>query len=569
MRSPPHIGNAPAGQEEDTAGAPPGRNGNHTPSSNGRAIHGTHSHDPFWLGKRLVDMRRISPEQLQSAIEDFRRRPSEPFPRALERLSLASQKLIAQLLGEHFGLRVVDIPPASLDPQFVKRLPQLRARNYEALPCWETDTALVVAIADPSRYTSREAEHDFPGRDVRFVVAPRSDILTAIDAAHVPPLPATNPKEMLAEILTDAVAKRASDIHFEQKPHDVHVRYRVDNQMVHRFALGTDMKAGMVQAIKSLAGLDVAQRRIPLDGQARHVVGATTFNLRVNTLPTIVGENVCIRLQDETRNFGSLDELGLSPEQIALILKLVAVPNGLFYTTGPTGSGKTTLQYALLATQDLAADKVLTAENPVEYQFYGYTQCSIDEKVGRSFEVLFEAFLRHDPDVILIAETRNLVTAQVAVRAALTGHRVFSTLHTNDAPSAIARLLELGIEPYLVASAVKGTCATRLVQKLCPSCNRAPRSETMDYLCQEYGPGNYAEPVGCDACNGSGYRGRTAILEIFPLTDESTQTLILRKTPTSVLSGHLAELGYKSMREDGIEKAKAGITTIQEVLAQV
>ena len=490
-------------------------------------------------------MRRISPEQLQSAIEDFRRRPNEPFPRALERLSLASQKLIAQLLAEHFGLKLVEIPPASLDPALVKRLSQLRARNFAAIPCWETGTTLVVAVADPSRYTGREAEHDFPNRTVRFVVAPRSDILTAIDAAHTPPPPATNPKEMLAEILNDAVAKRASDVHFEQKPHDIHVRYRIDNQMVHRYALGTEMKAGMIQAIKSLAGLDVAQRKIPLDGQAHHVVGATTYNLRVNTLPTIVGENVCIRLQDETRNFGSLSELGLSPEQIALFLKLISVPNGLFYTTGPTGSGKTTLQYALLATQDLAADKVITAENPVEYQFYGYTQCSIDEKVGRSFEVLFEAFLRHDPDVILIAETRNLMTAQVAVRAALTGHRVFSTLHTNDAPSAIARLLELGIEPYLVASAVKGTCATRLVQKLCPACARVPRPETLAYLCREYGLGDYLEPVGCEACSGTGYRGRTAILEIFPLTDESTQTLILKKTPTSVLSGHLARPGLQ------------------------
>ena len=559
----------PETRDERPGSALEALNGRHSTKVNGRAAGDIGPHDPFWLGKRLVELRRISPEQLQSAIEDFRRRPNEPFAHALERLSLASQKLIAQLLAEHFGIKLVEIPPASLDPSVVKRLPQLRARNYAAVPCWETGAILVVGVADPSRYTSREAEHDFPGRTVRFVVAPRNDILTAIDAAHTPPPPATNPKEMLAEILNDAVAKRASDVHFEQKPHDIHVRYRIDNQMVHRYALGTDMKAGMVQAIKSLAGLDVAQRKIPLDGQARHVVGATTYNLRVNTLPTIVGENVCIRLQDETRNFGSLAELGLSAEQIALFLKLISVPNGLFYTTGPTGSGKTTLQYALLATQDLAADKVVTAENPVEYQFYGYTQCSIDEKVGRTFEALFEAFLRHDPDVILIAETRNLATAQVAVRAALTGHRVFSTLHTNDAPSAIARLLELGIEPYLVASAVKGTCATRLVQRLCPACARAPRPETQAYLNREYGEGAYLEPVGCDACNGTGYRGRTAILEVFPLTDESTQTLILRKTPTSVLSAHLASLGYTSMRDDGIAKAKAGITTIQEVLAQV
>lgn len=526
-------------------------------------------HDPFWLGRRLVELRRITPEQLLSAIEDFRRRPSEPFPRALERLSLASPQVIAQLTAEHYGLKTVDLAPTTLPAALVKRLPQLRARNYGAVPCQEDGSALVIAVSDPARYTSREAEHDFPKTPVRFVVAPRADILAAVEAAHTPPLPATNPKELLVEILDAAVASRASDVHFEQKPHDVQVRERIDNQMVHRFALGAEMKAGIIQAIKTLASLDLAQKRLPHDGQGRHVVGATTYNLRISIIPTITGENACIRLQDESRNFGALDELGLSPEQIALFVKLISVPNGLFYTTGPAGSGKTTLQYALLATQDLSGEKVLTAENPVEYQFYSYTQCSIDEKAGRTFELLLEAFLRHDPDVILIGETRSLTTARVAIRAALTGHRVFSTLHTNDAPSAVARLIELGIEPYLVASAVKGTCATRLVQKLCTACARPPRPETMAYLCREYGEGRYLDPVGCDRCHGTGYRGRTAILEIFPLTDESTQRLILQKVPTSALAAHLAGLGYPTMRADGIAKARAGITTVQEVLAQV
>ena len=536
---------------------------------NGRSAPPFGGHDPFWLGRRLVEMKRITPEQLQSAIEEFRRRPSEPFPRALERLSLASQKLIAQLTAERHALPIIAIAPGSIPPALVKRLPSLRARNHCAVPWQEDREGLAIAVSDPSRYTRREAEHDFPQQSVRFVVAPHGDILAAIDGAHMPPLPATNPKELLTEILDDAVATRASDVHFEQKPLDVQVRQRIDNQMVHRFALGVEMKTGIIQAIKSLSGLDLAQRRLPQDGQARHVVGATTYNLRVSIIPTIVGENACIRIQDESRNFGALDELGLSPEQIALFVRLISVPNGLFYTTGPAGSGKTTLQYALLATQDLSAEKVVTAENPVEYQFYSYTQCSIDEKAGRTFELLLESFLRHDPDLILIGETRNFVTARVAVRAALTGHRVFSTLHTNDAPSAVARLIELGVEPYLVASAVKATCATRLVQKLCPTCARPPRAETLAFLCQEYGEGHYLEPVGCEQCNGTGYRGRTAILEIFPLSDESTQRLILQKVPTSTLTAHLATLGYPSMRDDGIAKAKAGLTTVQEVLAQI
>lgn len=540
-------------------------NGHHLTGANGR---NGGVHDPFWLGRRLVALKRITAEELQSAIEDFRRRPSEPFTRALERLSLASQKQIAQLMAEHHRLPVVEIPQATITAALVKRLPPLRARNFGVVPYREEEGVLVLAVTDPSRYTRWEAEHDFPGKAVRFVVAPRNDILAAIDAAHLPPLPATNPKELLVEILNDAVAQRASDVHIEQKPQDVHVRLRVDNQMVHRHALGADMKAGIIQAIKTLASLDLAQKKLPQDGQARHVVGATNYNLRISILPTIAGENACIRLQDESRDFGSLSELGLSPEQITIFLKLISVSNGLFYATGPTGSGKTTLQYALLATQDLSGEKVVTAENPVEYQFANYTQCSVDEKAGRTFEGLLEAFLRHDPDVILVGETRNFVTAQVAIRSALTGHRVFSTLHTNDAPSAVARLIDLGVEPYLVSSAVKATCATRLVQRLCPACARPAGPESMAYLAKEYGEGNYLEPVGCEACNGTGYRGRTAILEVFPLADESTQRLILKKVPTSELAAHLRSLGYKTMREDGIAKAKAGITTIQEVLSQ-
>lgn len=552
-----------------------GRNGSGGPDQNGRHASGPNGrdagalHDPFWLGHRLVELKRISPEQLRSAIEDFRRRPSEPFSLALERLSLASQKLIAQLMAERHGLAPVEIPPGTIPPALAKRLPALRARNYGVVPYREETGTLTLAVTDPSRYTRWEAEHDFPGETVRFVVAPRSDILAAIDAAHTPPLPAANPKELLIEILNDAVAHRASDIHIEQKPQDVHVRLRIDNQMVHRHALGGEMKAAIVQAIKSLGSLDLAQKKLPQDGQGRLMVGATSYNLRISVIPTITGENVCIRLQDETRNFGSLAELGLSPEQIALFVRLISVPNGLFYATGPTGSGKTTLQYALLATQDLAAEKVITAENPVEYQFPNYTQCSIDERVGRTFEAMLEAFLRHDPDVILIGETRSFTTAQVAIRSALTGHRVFSTLHTNDAASAVARLIDLGVEPYLVSSAVKATCATRLVQRLCPNCARPAPAETLTYLRREYGPGDYLEPVGCEACSGTGYRGRTAILEIFPLIDESTQQLVLQKVPTSQLSTHLQAIGYKTMRDDGLNKAKAGITTVQEVLSQV
>jgi len=525
-------------------------------------------HDPFWLGRRLVALKRITPEQLVSAKAEFQRRPTDGFPAALERLSLTTQKVVAQLTAEHHGLPVRELPPGSVAPGLATRLGAVRARNYAAVPCDEEAGALVIAVADPTRYTVQEAGQDFPNRPLRFLVAPQNDILSTIEAAHAPPLPAANPRDLLTEILTDAISRRASDVHFEPKPHDLHVRYRIDNSLVHRDTLGAAMKPAIIQAIKSLARLDIAQTRLPLDGQARLALGASTYNLRISTLPTVRGEKAVIRIQDETRNFGSLAELGLSETQIDLFVRLISVPNGVFYITGPTGSGKTTLQYALLATQNLATENVVTLEDPVEYQIYGYNQCAVDETIGRTFEVMLRAVMRQDPDVVLIGETRDRESAKIAIHAALTGHRVFSTLHTNDAPAAAARLIDIGVEPYLVASAVKAVCGTRLVERLCP-CGRPANPGLHAYLTAEFGPGVYREPVGCAACAGTGFRGRLAILEIFPLTDERTQALILGKVPTSELAAHLHGLGYPTMREDGLAKARLGLTTVQQVLSQV
>ncbi|MFI5337942.1 MAG: ATPase, T2SS/T4P/T4SS family, partial [Opitutales bacterium] len=247
-------------------------------------------HHPFWIGLRLVALKRITPEQLASAKLEFQRRPAEGFAAALERLSLTSQKIIAQLTAEHHGLPVTDIPPGAVPAALATRLGAIRARNHTAVPLRDEEGCLTIAVSDPARYTQEEAGQDFPGRRLRFVVAPRNDILSAIDAAHTPPLPATNPQELLTEILTDAVAKRASDVHFEPKPHDLHVRYRIDNSMLHRDALGAAMKPAIIQAIKSLARMDIAQTRLPLDGQARLSLGASTYNLRISTLPTVRGE---------------------------------------------------------------------------------------------------------------------------------------------------------------------------------------------------------------------------------------------------------------------------------------
>lgn len=518
-----------------------------------------------------MELKKITQEQFNSAIEDFRQRPSEPFSRALERLSLATQKQIAELIAEHFGLALVDLTPAHQPPLALKRFSQIRARNYGAIPFRESANSLTIAVADPTRYTHEEAAVDFPRTVINFVVAPRSDILAAIELAYSPPVAVTNPAELFQTTLNDAVVKRASDVHIEMFPNAVAIRFRIDNQLILQRYLAPEMKPAIIQAAKTFARLDLAQRNLPQDGQGTFTAGSATYHCRISVIPTIRGENACIRIQNQARHFGDLPGLGLTPELIDRFVKLISVPNGLFYFTGPTGSGKTTLQYALLATQDLSAEKVCTAEDPVEYELPNYMQSQIDEKVGRTFSVLLRAFMRHDPDVILIGETRDEESAKTAINAALTGHRVFSTLHTNDAAGTVARLGEFGIEPFLISSAVKGVCATRLVQRLCMSCRQKPNPATHEFLTKEYGEGDYYEPQGCPKCAGTGFLGRLAILEVFPLSDDSdpvTQKLILERAPMAELKRHLAGK-YGSMRLDGIAKARRGITTIQEVLSQV
>lgn len=527
------------------------------------------SHDPFWIGRKLVESRAITPEQFQSSVDEFRLHPERPYPLTLERLALTNHKTIARIIAETHGLTLETIVPHTVPRALAHLLSESRARQLLAFPIRRQGQELFIAVADPSSYGRHEAAHDFPGEQVRFVIAARNDILSAIEFAYTEAMPAANPREALIEILNDAAHRGASDIHFDPKPHGIHVRYRIDNRLIHRASLDESMKAGVIQAIKVLSGsMDQSETRHPQDGQATHIVGATSYNLRISIVPTIRGQKATIRLQDETRNFGSLAELGVTPSQIKDFLGLLESPNGLIYVTGPTGSGKTTLLYALLATQDTSECLVITAEDPPEYQINNYVQCSIDDQIGRTFERMLRAFVRQDPDYILIGETRDRETADVSIRSALTGHIVFSTLHTPDAPSAVLRLTDMGVEPYLIASAVRGVCATRLVRKLC-KCATAPDASRKHYLEERFGPGDYLEPKGCLQCHGTGYKGRTAILEIFPLGNPQTQQLILDRVPSNVLANHLTSLGYKTMFDDGLAKAQAGITTMAEVLAQV
>jgi type II secretory ATPase GspE/PulE/Tfp pilus assembly ATPase PilB-like protein len=525
--------------------------------------------DPFWLGARLVALGKITPEQFASAKAAFQKNNDPQFTYTLERLAFVSQKTVATLTAEQARLPFEPLPPGSCSPDLAKKISYARARKFLTCPVREEGQTIVIGVVDPHLYTKYEAQRDFLSRKIRFVVAPRNDIISAIEAAHSPVAPASNPRETLNELINNAIRAGATDIHFDPKPSDMHVRHRLNGYMKHVCSLGRAAKTSIIQAIKTLSNCDVSQKNLPQGGQAQFLYGANPYNLRISIMPTIRGEDAVIRIQDENRDFGSLVELGLDTAHTETTLRQANVPNGLFLVTGPTGSGKTTLLHSILNSLDLSEDCVFTIEDPVEYQNYQFKQVKVDDKVGRTFEVVLNETLRQDPDVILMGEIRNMETAMICMRLSLTGHRIFATLHTNDAVGAINRLIELGVPPYLVSSAVKTISAVRLVRTLCPHCARPVSDAKRTAMTTEFGEGNYLEPGKCEKCHSSGYGGQTAIFELFPTDTDEVEKTILAKLPSSHLATLYKNMGCKTMFDHGLAKVRAGVTTIQEIYAQI
>jgi type IV pilus assembly protein PilB len=524
--------------------------------------------DPFWLGTRLVEIKKLTQGQLETAIAMYRAQPTEGFDSALEKLSFGSQWQIARLIAERYGYEFVEIPRHGIPLPLVRKLRQVRATHHAVIPYKEDERGrLTIAVADPPRYVLSDAKQDFPGLEINFVVAARGDILAAIKDAYTLAAEDETPKQILDEIIAAAAAADITDIHIEPMPHTVIIRRRRDGRLHYHAAYGAELKKGLVQAAKTIARLDIAATSLPMDGKARYEAGATSYNLRVSTLPTLCGEKVVIRLQNESRNLRSMMDLGLSKEQIELLVNYAAKPDGVILVTGPTGSGKTTLLYALLAVTAAVDESVTTIEDPIEYTVAAYAQCQVDNDQGRTFAKLLRHTLRQDPDIILVGENRDTETAQITIRAALTGHRVFSTLHTTSAPGAVPRLIDMGIEPHLITGAVKAVVGTRLVRTLC-SC-AAPMGEAKQaFLVTKYGPGQYREQKGCELCEQTGFKGRTLIAEIYPLDQPGTAELILAKTPMDRFTKHMEQYGA-SMKEHGLAKAKAGLTTVEEILSAV
>ena len=364
-----------------------------------------------------------------------------------------------------------------------------------------------------------------------------------------------------------AIKEKASDIHIEPFEKEVKLRYRVDGALIEATSPPKALQMPIASRIKILAGLDIAERRLPQDGRFRIRVSGKEIDLRISMLPTVYGEKIVIRLLDKSALGGSIENMGLDEYSLGIFKKAIDAPHGMILVTGPTGSGKTTTLYTILNELNNPIYNIVTVEDPVEYQLTGINQVAVKSDIGLDFSSALRSILRQDPDIVMIGEIRDNETADIAVKAALTGHQVLSTLHTNDAAGAITRLDDMGIEPFLISSSVILTCAQRLVRRICPNCKEEfmPEPEIFEKMGIENDGTTLYRGAGCSRCKGRGYVGRAPILEVLPIS-ESIRRLIIKRASAAVIKNQAISEGMKSLRMIGIDKAKEGITTLEEIL---
>jgi type II secretory ATPase GspE/PulE/Tfp pilus assembly ATPase PilB-like protein len=374
------------------------------------------------------------------------------------------------------------------------------------------------------------------------------------------------------QIVWEAYKDRATDIHFEPAEDELRIRYRIDG-ILHQTPMPPQLKryqSALISRVKVMSGMNIAEKRLPQDGRINVRIKGEEIDIRVSTVPTVYGESVSLRLLTRGKIFLSLDKLGFAPKDEAAIREIIVKPHGIMLVTGPTGSGKSTSLYAFLSTINSVHKRIITIEEPVEYELKGINQIAVRSDIGLTFAVGLRHILRQDPNVIMVGEIRDLETAEIAIRAALTGHLVFSTLHTNDAPSAFTRLIDMGIEPFLVASSVEAVMAQRLVRTICPYCKSEEKVER-DYLkkvgfpADEIATAKFWRGAGCEECRQLGYQGRLGIYELL-LLNEAVRPLILNRSPATTIAARAIEQGMRTLRTDGWNKVKAAVTTIEEVL---
>lgn len=531
-------------------------------------------------------------------------REAKPVIQILQNFGILDLDSILQLEADYLGVEVISLGDREFTPELLQAIPANTARMYQCMPVEVTGSSVRVAFVDPLN-PARPDELGFVIRkDVQLVVADPAQIEKAIerfygedgesvtdilnemgsdselareasaagdDAAALADLADAVPIVRFVNlVLFQAVQDRASDIHFEPFEDEFKIRYRVDGALYEMAPPPKHLALPVVSRIKVMANLNISERRLPQDGRVAFNLGNRTIDLRVSTLPTQFGESVVMRVLDRSSVNLEIESLGFPKYLYDYVLDVISRPNGIFIVTGPTGCGKTTTLYSCLRRVNTIDSKLLTAEDPVEFDIEGIMQVAINEAVGLTFSKTLRSFLRQDPDVIMVGEMRDLETAQISIQASLTGHLVLSTLHTNDAPGAVTRMVDMGVEPFLISSTLMGVLGQRLVRTICKQC-RTPFEPTESQLTMlNLSPHDLGDKVfyygrGCSNCNDTGYKGRKGIYELLVVSD-AIRSLINERAPTVVLRHKAVELGMITLREDGLRSIFDGDTTIEEVV---
>ncbi|MTV25537.1 type II secretion system protein GspE [Nitriliruptoraceae bacterium ZYF776] len=547
------------------------------------------------LAQILLDQGLISHEQLRDAEEEHRT-TGRSLGRILVDRGAVTEKDLVVALATQIGLGFVDLAESEVDVRATTLVPDSLARRHVLLPVGFEDGKLVVAMSDPSNVVAIDDVRTVTKMDVKPVVATRDDVLGAIeryaamaddieqfaddlaadddDVSDLSDLKAVTEDAPVVKfvnlLISQAVADGASDIHIEPGERDLRIRYRIDGVLHEVMRSPRSIQSGVISRLKIMAEVDIAERRIPQDGRIGLTVGGKQIDLRFSTLPTVYGEKVVMRILDKTSVLLTLDDLGFADHNLVRYEAAYRKPYGMILVTGPTGSGKSTTLYATLNVVNDDGVNIITTEDPVEYRLAGINQVQVNPKIGLTFASALRSILRQDPDIVLVGEMRDRETAQMGVEAALTGHLVLSTLHTNDAPSAVTRLTEMGIEPFLVGSAVDCVLAQRLARRVCPRCVEWETPEPLvlkqagydDAVVEALPP--VPRAIGCPACSNTGYRGRLALHEVMVVSEEIERMAVARASSEDI--GRVAvEQGMRQLRDDGLAKVLLGRTTIEEV----
>jgi type IV pilus assembly protein PilB len=554
------------------------------------------------LGDLLVREGLITREQLQSALTE-QRNTGMRLGYTLVKLGIIEETEITKMLARQYRMPAVDLARFEVDPRIVKLVPSEVAMRHTVLPLKREGRTLTVAMSDPTNMTVLDDLKFITRYDIFPVIAGEYTLRTAIERYYeqtdvqlqsiLKDIEAEEDLEVIEEqededapqvaddapvvklingILTDAVKRGASDIHIEPFEYELRVRYRIDGTLQEVMKPPLKLRAALTSRVKIMSNLNIAERRVPQDGRIKLKMGKRVVDFRVSTLPVIFGEKIVLRILDKSNLTLDLSKFGFEPKAEDDLMRAILNPYGMVLVTGPTGSGKTTTLYSALQRINKVEVNIMTAEDPVEYNLHGINQVLVRAEIGMTFAAALRAFLRQDPNIVMVGEIRDIETGSIAIKASLTGHLVLSTLHTNDAPSTVTRMIDMGIEPFNVASAVNLIVAQRLVRRICTDCKSEYKYNAEDLsalgISESEATGiTFYRGEGCDTCGETGYKGRQGLYEVMAMSPE-VRRMVLRGASAAELKDQAAEEGMLTLRMDGIVKVKRGITTLEEVVKE-